>query len=306
MSFELFPRLPVEIRYKIWDEACCGPRIVDISADTFKGDESAFFGERLAAGVESATISFGSQFNCHPSILYVSHEARFIGLKHYTLDFGTELEFDEEVYGTKMHIRIKVDPKIYMNWSCDIVCLVHNLQNVRERTANNILHNLLDYLVNKPLRRLAIGSVFINDWDEPQFASLCEILANHSGVEVILYEDWAELRKFPILHPTNKKFPPLHPTPGGITPWADLVESRTSAPSLQLTVEKPRYYDCQTRRHYGFNLSLLDSALKFLEDGIREARRKRPELEELSLPKITPMTMIMVPGCISSILGHDN
>ncbi|CAG8957635.1 hypothetical protein HYFRA_00010502 [Hymenoscyphus fraxineus] len=111
----LFPKLPVEIRFQIWDLACQEQRVIGLwgkyvnpvwahleSKKTQK--EHALFPGKLQV----------QRFK-PPSVLHVSREAREIGLKHYTLAFGTAEGSEYQVNEKGVH-----EPFIYVNWKVDI------------------------------------------------------------------------------------------------------------------------------------------------------------------------------------------
>lgn len=82
-TFTLFPKLPVELRDKIWGYACSVTRNVDIwirSLDMQLG----YFYERLLYFYFYSSLP-------PPSVLHVNSESRSESLKYYDLDFGTTL-----------------------------------------------------------------------------------------------------------------------------------------------------------------------------------------------------------------------
>ena len=113
-TFTYFPKLPPELRHKIWKEACLIERVVDIWAVPLdvKGS-TAFF--------ENADIPLPYSFKSHskiPIILHTSRESRSVGLENYHLSFGTET--DGIING--MQLKSTSEPKIYINWESDIIC----------------------------------------------------------------------------------------------------------------------------------------------------------------------------------------
>lgn len=111
-SFELFPKLPTEIRLKIWKLALPGPRIVKVRPCSVK------FMEELAAG-DMTKHTFVSPTKA-PSILFVCGESRKEAMKTYQLSFGSEhhnipstvyFNFDLDMlyfpcdYGKELHLK---------------------------------------------------------------------------------------------------------------------------------------------------------------------------------------------------------
>ncbi|KAG4441934.1 hypothetical protein IFR05_002553 [Cadophora sp. M221] len=84
--FELFPKFPLEIRLLIWKAICSEPRLLDI-----------WYSE---VGLDRWTKAFRRVEQPHyyythvniPSVLHVSREARNVGLQHYQLEFGSEVQ----------------------------------------------------------------------------------------------------------------------------------------------------------------------------------------------------------------------
>jgi hypothetical protein len=95
-KFTLFPKLPIELRTKIWEESISEPRVVVVYISNF-GFKTQF------------CITFASSTPV-PAILHVGREARQAGLKHYTLSFGS--------YSDKFY---KGEPTIYVNMKKDTV-----------------------------------------------------------------------------------------------------------------------------------------------------------------------------------------
>lgn len=133
MSFTCFPRLSLEIRRTIWEEACCVTRVLDIRG-SLVGSER--FAEAFMSENSDPPVSFHT---CRrvPSILHVSQEARLTGLEHYELAFGTD--YSEQLHGAT--IKLNVEAHIYVNWDHDIICpiapsdekpLIHDLHEVVE------------------------------------------------------------------------------------------------------------------------------------------------------------------------------
>jgi len=132
-SFSLFPRLPVEIRLKIWKAASFLIRNVEIRL-------------RLAPrrAIQGAKTNFiRSDYISNqppPAILHTSREARSEGLRYYRLDFGVTMEDLLERWHSRernprgfrpepteavlnaMKMRLR-SAMIYFNWQADRLCI---------------------------------------------------------------------------------------------------------------------------------------------------------------------------------------
>jgi hypothetical protein len=76
-EFQLFEKLPPELRIQIWKEACMEPRIVEVVFHTY-----------IHFSVpENETYSIFTTQTPAPAVLHVCPEAREEGLKHYTRIF---------------------------------------------------------------------------------------------------------------------------------------------------------------------------------------------------------------------------
>ncbi|KAF8858695.1 hypothetical protein BDZ45DRAFT_689883 [Acephala macrosclerotiorum] len=105
-SFTIFPRLPLELRLKIWGHvANSQPRTLDIWTD-FKRCE-----------VENTTF-YTQAYQCElsnivpPPIFRVNHEARTEALKHYSLEFATGMNLPNG-------ISVNISPRMYVNYATD-------------------------------------------------------------------------------------------------------------------------------------------------------------------------------------------
>ena len=88
-SFTLFPRLPTELRLKIWHLAMPGPRTITLQ-----------YKFRRRARLESAlpyTASWTSK-DLNPAALQVCHESRYEALEIYEQAFGTHACSGRKVY----------------------------------------------------------------------------------------------------------------------------------------------------------------------------------------------------------------
>ncbi len=100
--FTLFPKLPPELRDKIWNEHCAQlqPRVVDLWATKDSTEEKMKYGTHSQAS----------------TILHISREARSIGLKYYKLLFEEDIQRE-----TVRNVETPKKPHIYVNWEHDIL-----------------------------------------------------------------------------------------------------------------------------------------------------------------------------------------
>jgi len=114
--FTCFPKLPPELRNKIWKGACSVPRIIDLWAVPIFGKTGEeFFSENFS---RIGPIAYKSHSRQPPAILHTSREARTLGLECYSLEFGDEIK--ESINGVE--VKMSIPAKIYINWKCDIIC----------------------------------------------------------------------------------------------------------------------------------------------------------------------------------------
>jgi hypothetical protein len=107
----LFPKLPIEIRLKIWEYDCFFTRNVDIWAKNIKGVVCDETGE---------VAHYFHSYTSPPSLLHVCKESRFEALQHYQLEFGTTCKYT--IRGVAPEVTILTSPRIYINWVVDRIC----------------------------------------------------------------------------------------------------------------------------------------------------------------------------------------
>jgi hypothetical protein len=114
-QFTLFPKLPIELRIKIWKMACLVPRVIDLrwcDVDEYSG--------RIFSSSET---HYPGEIRSHcspPSLLYVSSEARCSALQHYTIGFGTS---NKCKFGTST-IEDAIPTHVWVNRGCDDICVL--------------------------------------------------------------------------------------------------------------------------------------------------------------------------------------
>ena len=112
-EFTCFADFPFDIRAYIWEIVAFLPRDIDIWAQS------------LGTIARSSSLPHGFTLFRYvttqppPAILHVNKESRAIGLKYYSLEFGSSYEIPRH-YG----LRVGSAPKTYINFRCDRICLV--------------------------------------------------------------------------------------------------------------------------------------------------------------------------------------
>lgn len=161
LNFTFFPKLPLEIRDMIWAEGCKEERIIDVRAVAISDLQDEDFFMRPADAETPKPYMVKSFTYTVPAILHTSQEARKVGLKHYSLDFGTDVE---RKVGPAS-IKISTPARIYVNWNCDIIFQLpppDKSSRVKRRPLpfNEEMNVLMckDLMVNRPqLRRIAFN-----------------------------------------------------------------------------------------------------------------------------------------------------
>ncbi|CZT50140.1 uncharacterized protein RSE6_11076 [Rhynchosporium secalis] len=153
LKFTIFGKLPLELR---------------------DPDGDRFF-EKFTS---STPCRYESRAKFPPFILRTSHEARGIGLRHYSLNFGITRSY---TYGD-VRIEVSSPAQIYVNWDCDIICpqTVNQSLSLEEEEMNNVFWYTPLF---KKIRRIAfeVGLGDVDHWDPGH------ILSSHNILEVILY-----------------------------------------------------------------------------------------------------------------------
>ncbi|CZR66207.1 uncharacterized protein PAC_16108 [Phialocephala subalpina] len=107
-KFTLFPRLPAELRLKIWFFALPRQRLVEIMVnetfDSYLSDASSEDRWSLVKSVRSPTSV--------PAILHTCNESRVEALKYYHLSFGRNTSYSRNM-----------NPRIYFDASTDVLYL---------------------------------------------------------------------------------------------------------------------------------------------------------------------------------------
>ncbi|KAH7360192.1 hypothetical protein BKA65DRAFT_492596 [Rhexocercosporidium sp. MPI-PUGE-AT-0058] len=184
-TFTLFPKLPLELRLKIWSEAYCVTRnlVLQIGYIGVKDEDAGwqpfYFYSTCAA----------------PAVLSTCREARNEALQHYSLEF--RVKETSKVWACPIAITFEAPATIYINWRTDRVCMFGlSGFEASDWTGDFQYTNRLQVLGQKfrdrGLRYLALeiesSDVDFSGYDEPH-----ENLLSLSGIhqyleELILFE----------------------------------------------------------------------------------------------------------------------
>jgi hypothetical protein len=136
LEFTHFPKLPPELRLKIWKEACYIPRVVDLWVE----DPSKYEEDDWNNNDSPEPLTYVSHTRV-PAVLQVSKEARAVALQHYTPlpSPGIEKQKGAEESSQSEDSYSRSCP-IYINWQCDIVCPVEIPYEIEE----DVLHDFLE------------------------------------------------------------------------------------------------------------------------------------------------------------------
>ncbi|PMD24516.1 hypothetical protein NA56DRAFT_656237 [Hyaloscypha hepaticicola] len=182
-TFLLFPKLPVELRAKIWGYACSITRNVDIWARSLD--------VQLRYSYERPLFFYSSL--PPPSVLHVNSESRSESLKYFNLDFGTNSTIRSR---DSAPFTISSPSRVYFNWKTDRLCLVNPSELVDRTMARRVSSQLADYYRDcqkKGLRHFAINigslSPFLSEQGRIKDSTfLKHIPRNPKLEEVVLFE----------------------------------------------------------------------------------------------------------------------
>lgn len=139
-TFTCFPKLPIELRLKIWKAACFIPRNVDI---WYRNLCNVVRGDRMGTCCAEHDMDcplYALKTQSQPAVLHTCRESRSEASTHYTLDFGTEFNISPGV-------ELRTDDQILINWEVDRACPVWNINwdiNFYEFQYHHIAINLGD------------------------------------------------------------------------------------------------------------------------------------------------------------------
>jgi hypothetical protein len=184
-TFSLFPKLPVELRVKIWGYACSVTRNVDIWTRSLDIEQGCFY---------QRAIYFHSSLP-PPAVLHVNSESRSESLKYYDLDFGAKLTISNT---HSVPFTISSPNRVYFNWTTDRLCLVNPSELGNRNMLRKFSSQLADYhreCQKKGLRYFAINianstlSSFCPQQRRIEEASFLKHIPRKSNLEeVILFQ----------------------------------------------------------------------------------------------------------------------
>jgi hypothetical protein len=124
LYFTPFPKLPPELRNKIWKTGCFEPRNIDlwihrVMEDPNMGDLD--FGPDIKDVLEDIEYCTYRSHTRPPALLHTCSESRTVALKHYSVPFDVEIKLP---LGCAT-LKIAIPAWIYVNWECDIIYPLH-------------------------------------------------------------------------------------------------------------------------------------------------------------------------------------
>ncbi|KAH7379840.1 hypothetical protein BKA64DRAFT_749993 [Cadophora sp. MPI-SDFR-AT-0126] len=203
VNFILFPKLPTEMRLKVWKIVANETRNIDIWVRNLyitpvDGGQSFWAPYYLYTGAKV------------PAVLHTSHESRVEGLKHYTLDFGTQFRYPRSYHNYSYPaVEVRFQPQIYINWEVDRLCLMrpedfqeYITTDGNESKETKRIETFVEKCTSTKLRRLAVNVINpdIDLWsfdsatmDFPYFTDL--VPRGGHIEELVLFRDdqWGEL-----------------------------------------------------------------------------------------------------------------
>lgn len=141
-TFTCFPRLPLEIRRKIWHAAASFPRIIALNQECSR----LFVRKCNKWPVRELRYLIQKTNNCQPATLQVCHEARCEALKIYSLEFGF-------ILGLARHNTTQ-DPYTYREKNYSKPRCLHKLEY-----GHSILERDLGQLYGRPLTSMSFGQI---------------------------------------------------------------------------------------------------------------------------------------------------
>ncbi|KUJ11620.1 uncharacterized protein LY89DRAFT_786512 [Mollisia scopiformis] len=194
-SFTCFAELPIELRQQIWKQVCFIPRNIDLFCGFTYSQRDEKAQAQLYKLFATHQLAFRSMCGRKvPPILHTSKEARSEGQKYYKVGFGKTTEND--IGG--MLLCLKIPPRIYVNWDCDIIIptegpfvygahdgmrpkmKMYRVDYHTLASCYNIRHLAVPYAINKkflkplietlPLQEITTftSSQRLGDWAEPR------------------------------------------------------------------------------------------------------------------------------------------
>ncbi|KAK0113468.1 hypothetical protein ONS96_014332 [Cadophora gregata f. sp. sojae] len=160
VKFALFPKLPAELRVRIWKLASNETRNVDIWV---RNIHVGIWNSPYAGTPTWSPYALYSSTKA-PSILHVCHESRVEGLKYYVLDFGSTFKFKNYKTDKRFpNMRVTMPPQIYINWDVDRICIMrpedfHASSRTHKSPDNKRIAKFLDRCEKMELKYLAVNA----------------------------------------------------------------------------------------------------------------------------------------------------
>lgn len=203
-KFELFPKLPVELRLKIWGLACYTPRIVPLWLQPLGYQPELHKAISAIEDIlnENEEIKLMYEFDTVtriPAVMESCAEAKREGSRYYTREFGSGIEN----YALEtVNLNITIPPRIYVNWEVDTICFMSPTfdSELSEGDAwRRLVSFFFDHSENREkFKRIAFGESFLGgllDRIDGYFPSSYEV------EEIVIY--WSSFTTFPPILNSN-------------------------------------------------------------------------------------------------------
>ena len=141
-TFKLFPKLPIELRLKIWKTAAEEPRVVNVE---LKNGHEEFSDWEFGSGGSKDDKNHLVCSTFTPALLHTCHESRVEGLKQYDL-LGGRNESDDAIF-----LNFERDTIYFQDRSGMCGC-----ESIYGKSTLNSLRNALNMEPRKKIQRLII------------------------------------------------------------------------------------------------------------------------------------------------------
>ena len=165
-DFVRFPKLPASVRDRIWKDSIPGGRVVAI---VFGKDQDRYF-------------SFHAVI---PSILHTSKESRAVGLKFYTICFGTES------HPAAIPFDFQVDCLLFYDWLATLTTEYFRSRPPVERQIEPEMQQIvgpMDYVERNSIHRIVISiDLYLRFTYNAFIAGLQVLLRNFPSTEYVIF-----------------------------------------------------------------------------------------------------------------------
>lgn len=262
-SFTCFPKLPIELRLKIWKDVCHLPRYVDIWTGYHRVYKDR--GEQILSAFTRHVTLCGV-----PAVLHTTRESRKEALEHYTLAFGSNQTLH---YG----IQLSIPPRIYVDWKSDIICPMAVINS-----RSNWHADMLEIAGIAGVSQIALnlaewGEDDPDDLDDLNLAELCP-----SVKEIILYHLDTPYPQMPLpLHKGHfefnfEEFPVAGPPEGLRARFDNMVQRIKSDHETAIRTEFSHLTGYKEKVHADDKLEEKEEALSFREEEWERYLLQRP------------------------------